>query len=688
MINILSRFPIPGSFGAPVDAGVQFHISVTGLGNSVLLPSVVITINSIVAFTASAPAHSYTGTAVTDGLGGWNFDLTPPADFAFDSVVTVQIQCVESPALTPFTQTYSFNTRRDIQLTVNALYTEEGDVLDVGVYVHEDLTLVPDVVSSGAIQTFSSSRVVGFPGPQIDHQEFQNEPGLDATGVFLARFLHPLAVSHGMTYGVQVIIDPYSAPGIGTLTASGDVTFTAKDGTTATSAQQPYTEGEIHRPRIEYEGRYTQDFQVQAADYQVVDFAQAGALPDLLVDLNFLDSYAYAKTLNGSLSYSGGGNRILPLIPDPETYALQSRSQFPPPVSERTWLEPGSTNFFPNSALLGSTSPFTLSGSDTTVNLTQALQVFLTDSDQNPLIGQAYIRMEGMGIYNSTDRHGVISSPKVSYTTGQPVTISTYVRAQFRDDSVTLDNFTLRADFFDSSNLVVFSQSVTADPRNFESPKGFILAEITVDPGSIPGTATKVGFSLDIDSFEACDLLELWLVGPSIEFSPITGSRVVGSGANATRLADSLSLQQPGNFNIPEGRVVITYEPFYSVSPLTQTTLWDSRLPSTLTNGFAAFHRTDGFIEFRAVDPVGTTQTVLSSSPFSAVANQEFTFVFSWNSDTLNIREGSTLIGTFSGSYSPPGGVNSFLRLGSDADGAHPLRGEVHSFQVYSKFFN
>jgi hypothetical protein len=231
----------------------------------------------------------------------------------------------------------------------------------------------------------------------------------------------------------------------------------------------------------------------------------------------------------------------------------------------------------------------------------------------------------------------------------------------------------------------VYSSPVTYAPADFVSDNIYSVAEVFVANGSIPGTATKVGFMLDFDSFEACDRIEVFMVGPSIEYAPFTTSRTVAATASASRTADSLTIGQAKNINVDKGMVVISYTPLYDSNPPVAATMFDTRLPSSLFNGFVATHRVDGFVEFSVVDQSGTTQTVVSGSAVNLPLGEDVTFSFLWDTSSISIKQGSTTLGSFSGSYNQPNGINTIFNIGNDSNGNNHLLSEVLKLLVYSR---
>ena len=684
--NLINRTPIPGSLGAPVDQGIDFQIQTTG---TVSLATVQVYINSVLAYGTSAFKTGFTGSATADGFGGWVFSVLPTVTLPYDTVATVQVLCTEEPGAVAFNQTYSFRTIRNIKVSVNAEYSEAGDVVNLTIYTYEGTKKVPAVISKGTCKIYAGSSVPSVSGTLVDTFTFDNERnGSSSDGVFNVRFLHPLSVNSNMTYEVSLVSDPYQAPSVGTIVERGTIIFVPKKNDVFIGGhKQPDVQGDINLPRIEYEGKHNQSFQIDEADYEKVDMAGANELPDILVDLDFLNGDNYINIMNGDVTYTGGGNRLLRNVEDPTTFTLQATDDLPPHIGGRLLAEPTATNFFPNSALIDITNPFTTAGTDNKVLTESSIRSFINSKEEIevPLVNQLHFVFEGLSTYDGTTRHATATSPKVSYASGNDILISSLVRITYRDSTVTLTNFKLIAKFYNNANTVVYSETVTYSPADFVSDNIYSMAEVFVASGSIPGTATKVGFMIDFDSFEACDRIEVFMAGPSIEYAQFTTSRTVAETATALRLPDTLTIGQANNLNVSKGMVVIEYVPMYDGAPPVAATMFDSRLTTTLFNGFVATHRVDGFVEFSIVDQGGTVQSVVSGSAVSLAIGENVTFNFLWDTASIGIKKGTTSLASFSGAYTLPNGINTALSIGSDANGNNHLLSEIIRFLIYSR---
>ena len=674
-VNLTDRFPIPGSLGAPVNQGIAVTLATT---TTIIQASIVITIDGDVAYTASAFTTGFTGTAVSNGSGGWVFNIVLALDLPFNETTTVLVSCTETPSMTVFSQSYTFQTIRDILISVGAEYSEEGDVLDVGIYCYEGEDLVPNLLQKCTVLVQKKSNYSSATPTNLHTLTFENlNADSDAEDGFFVRFLHPDGVTNQMQIVVTADIDPYAAPNVGTLGSTVDCTYTVKNNNNGIGSSQPSSGGEINLPRLDNSGLATTSFNLKQASYEKVELGNL--IPNVtLVDLDFQQPIKYINRLTGKLSYQGGGHRLLPHQSTTAAYVYQKENVLFPTIKGKTILEPMCTNLFPDSSL--SVNPFTITTTDNTIINEMDVLEFVPDFSK-----QIRFTLEGTTIFDSTYRHAIIRSPRVAISSASPVAVSFLARTEFRDSSVTLDHMKIRINFYTSLNVLISSVETDFDPFDFESGKELFLVEAFVALASVPLAATKVDFDIDIDSFEGCDRIKLFVVAPTIEQTTFTTSRVVGASAPTIRLADSLSFLQNNNLNIQEGRVVMAIAPNYdSGIPPQEAFLFDTRSPIAHFDGFYAVHKMSGAIQFTCTTSTGVETSVVVASPLAWQAGEKVNWVFAWKENQLQVTQNSTVVGTFSGSYVQPLNQNTDFHIGENADKTNQLLGEVLTFKVFS----
>lgn len=668
-VNLIDRVPVPGSFGVDTSTNVVLHIQTTG---TVAQSTIDIALNGTQVVNDGAFRTGYTGTFVADGSGGWVVIINPSTNLAPGSTVTVAVTCVEQPGSVSFSQSYTFQTKRDVSITTSATYYEDGDVLEADVWVHEQQNPKPNLVDKVVFTLLREG--VGLSQVTVDNKK--RDMGCD--GGFRIRLLHPMTATRSLSYSAVATIDPYQAPGVHTLVSSGTIGWESK---TAADAQPGFTPAVQPVTRTNEQPNYNPSQyaveasqQQQQAEHEVVDLSKSGdalVMRTVLVDLDFLNEDQYLQTLEGDLSYSGGGNRLLNGVRDPNDMFLQEPDELPITFGARTLVEGPATNLLSDSVL--GLNIFSVTRPDQTVRVDSEL------SELCPGVNQAWYAVEGSVSFDGTERDIAICSPKVTITAGQPVLGSVLARVMLRDDKVTLDKFKLRINFWNNSNALVGSFDSDYDIFSFESDTSFSLMQAYVAAGSVPVAATKASFDVVIGSWEGCDLMNLWLAAPVIEHATFTTSRVVGSSAPVSRVRDDMRIQQHGNINLNTGRIIVGFAPSYDNVPPANVTLFDTRRAEV--SGYTLRHLTSGNIELTAVDPSGNTQQAVSAVPLSLPFGVPVEITAQWTTSSLRVLNGTTVIAEFVGSYQQPRDPSGEISIGQKMDGTEPLSGEIHTFK-------
>jgi hypothetical protein len=669
-VNLIDRAPIPGSWGQPVAADVVVHVQTTG---TVAQNTITITIDGHPVITAGAFQTGYGGTILTDGSGGWTVTINPVVNFAYGATVTVAVQCVEQPGSVAFSQSYSFQTIRDVEVVGSVRYFVDGDVVEADVYCLDGGTTRASLVDQAVVQLVRDTQVVQT--VSIDNRDRQ----ADAGSTFFGRFLHPPEINRDMTWAIRAAIDPYGAPGVGTVTASGPVVWVDAKQRGAIGAQQPSVKpGEMMARVIPAENAVDVQ-QAQAAQYEVVDLSKTGDAsvePTVLADLDFANTTNYIQALAGDLRHAGGGHRLLVGIDNPDDWFLQEPDDLAVTFGARQLVEPAGTNLLANSDLVQ--DPLVATAPDPQVRIDREY------SELTAGVRQVIYTVEGSVTYDGVDRSITVSSPRAPIATGQPVTASLLCRTVLRDATVTLDTFVLRVRFWNGTTPIG-QQDTAFDIRAVESLTDLSLLEAVVLAGDVPGASTHASLDLIVGSFEGCDRVTIVVAAPAIENTGFATSRIVGPTAPLVRLADDLDVPQAGNLNVRTGRVAVQYAPQYSDAPPVQVTLFDTRDPSLLRNGYSLRHRTDGRLELLAVTSLGAVTSLVSTDPVALVAGEPVTITAIWGPGSLAIKRDTLTVATASGPYGQPDQTArpTTMTIGRRADSTEYLLGDLRRFTTY-----
>ena len=667
--NLIERIPVPGSYGVQPSTNVGLHLQTTG---TIALPSIIVELNGTDAILNGAIQTGYSGTIVTDGSGGWLISINPVTNFQNNQTVNVAVQATEDPGAVLFSSQYSFVTIRAIEITTSVSYYEEGDVIEADVWAHEQQTEIPNLVDSIDLKLLRNGHIVGSLLLDNSDRNFQSD------GAFRIRFLHPRQIDQQMRYSCAVAIDPQEAPGVGTLLSNGVLRWEPKDQSVTRLAPQAPIRA-VEQPRTSVSAYSTiSATQQTAAQYEVLDISKSKdrmAEPTILVDLDFQNTDQYLQRLTGALQYVGGGNRLLVGIDDTDQWYRQSSDELPVLLGARMLIEPAATNLLPHSSL--DTNEFSLVLSDQTLRGESELLALTEDTNQ------LHLTLEGRAAYDTTEHTIELRSTKVSITPGQPVLVSCLLRAQLSGPDVTIGNLTLRIQFWNSLNQLVYSVDSTYDMGAFVSNTTFSMLEATVAALSIPGTATKVSFIILTGSWDGGDLMELWMAAPAIQHTTLSTGHIVGVAAPTTREADQLRIMQAGNMNQRSGKIHLNFSPQYDDMPTTAVTLFDTRDQTTLRSGYTAQHRTDGKLELTAVDDVGTITSMITTTSVLWPLGQPVELTAEWNTSYLALRQSDTVLVSSTSAYPQPSTTPQWIAIGQKIDGTESMQAELHRFISY-----
>ncbi len=668
--SLVNRLPIPGSLGVSAASHVSFLVSTDDSISRDSLNVVVDGLAMVVAGVLSTTNTQAGSSITTDGSGGWTVVLVPTDDLTYGTEVVVTVTGEESSEAF-FTDTFSFLTVRDLVVAAAAFYVEKDSVVYVDFFVHEDQVKTTDVAVRATISLSTPSGALG--GSDIVlFRTTQDVVGCDDAGAYRFCLRNPIDVRADMTCAISVEVDPYEAPGVSPLTLSQEVVFREMNNSEQMGHLQPSQAINTTEPRFGQDYTEANRHQVNVNPAEQIDLGENDR--EIMVDIDFSAADFPSGTYQGDIEYAGGGHRLLPSLLDGTNYLVQDSGVLPWSIGAKTILEPASTNLLVGSDL--ATDLYTVTGTDTTVVTEKEYQDF---SDQGVRVLK--LTATGMASFDRTiDRRMVIATPKVPITLGTSFRMGTLLRVEPLGADVTLPQFKLRTKFFNSSNALVGSQQVVFQTEDFESQDAFSLVEMTLIHSQFTSGTTQVSMELDFGNFEEPDRIVMYLAAPSVEVESSTLSRIVGP-TSVIRGADIIQLAKSQNIVPHQGRLGMKWIPGYTGSPLTATTLFDSRSPSTGYDGMLLQHRADGKVEFRLVDSGGTAHTVVS--PSNWVSEGELvTFQATWADGIAKVNIDGAEVLSGSGSSIVPTGVSGFMALGCSAVGGNQLRGQLIGVQI------
>lgn len=358
------------------------------------------------------------------------------------------------------------------------------------------------------------------------------------------------------------------------------------------------------------------------------------ALDDLAempaVKLDFM-SAPQVQYADGSLMYSGGGNRFLCGY-DGST-VFQKEDEAPWDLDAETFIEPNGRNLLANAGLNSDYGSWHATNDPVVV---ETRDVFSTFGDSYRLL-----------YYNVSSPKGINSSwfwasPSAACT-GETVTGSVFLYAA-SDDYERLQ-FELAIQILTPTGTVLHENTKVI---SYSDLQDFATHEVTWYK---PQGATAVqGFAricVRVIDFNPGDRFIIGIGFPQLEYNRTASSRMPSGG---TRLRDQIAWVPSSNYpaEMTYGGCFVTWAPLYegTPDPLGDQILFDTRDDSG-NNGLMLMHKQDGVFKARLVDGSGTFAEIESASTIPLIAGQEYTTAVYWDCTSRKLRidiDGSPLM--------------------------------------------
>ena len=552
----------------------------------------------------------------------------------------------------------------DLQIGASAIYNPDGDTVESDLFVEDAGTYHPEW-----IQTMTAT-LLYRDQHDLGSVTFDETYATD-DGDVRSRWLHP---AH---------CDQLSIRYQGTIYNLGDVTLevpvSQDEGAQTTFTPQTLRGVDGVLPRTEWSTYQAHTRQLDPAPTEVDVLDTNVQLVLLHVDLTNEPSMLVGE---GSIHYSGGGNRLLPSLDNDGTFVFQSKNVLPVELGGYTLLEGAGSNLLANSdfSLTGGTvdlpvpTGWTLSASNTITTFT-ALAAHAGG------VNVFEIRAIGSGPY---------VGPKSLYfsyenpipVTG-PVTFSALGRIEFSDrtycdipeSGVKVDTLELVVQFLDGGGSEISQQVATYAPIDIKGDT-FVLLHNPVPSPPIGTVAIQVWFHME--SIEASDDIRLYLMAPQVESSSIATSRIVGETAPLSRTVDVLRIPLNRNIEYRRGSVVLELGASYRGTPMADACMFDTRVGGQ--NGLALYHLANGKLRF-IVAGAATSKT-LESGAVSFGLGEAQTVAVSWDESLMSIWLNGTEEAEDTTAVLLPQLVGEWMYLFSTAVGTDRFDGQLTTVQI------
>lgn len=516
-----------------------------------------------------------------------------------------------------------------LKIAASAVYSPDGDVVQSYFFVEDAGEYRPDWVES------MTATLLYRGEHELGSIEFDASYATDTSDVRLF-WLHP---AHYTDLSVRYEGVVYSA---------GDIELTVPVGQESAAQTffmpQPLRGVDAVPPRTEWSTYQTLTTQLDAAPEEVLILDSSASLVTLHVDLTTDPSLLVGE---GSIQYSGGGNRLLASLNDDGSFVLQPVDTLPSTIGAYTMIEDAGTNLLDNSNFLSTvTTPgmnFTVP-TGWTVTSSASVTTFASVVDPDSVLNMFEVRAIGSGPYTGAKHVDIAYDETVSIV--GPVTFSVLGRVSFTEGAyadipetgVKVDTFDLVVSFRDVADDEISQQVVTYAPTDLNGETFVLLRNAVPAP---PAGTVGVRVSVRVQSIEASDDIKIFLMAPQVEPGSIATSRIIGATAPTVRAADVLLLPQAGNLELRRGSIVLDVAAAYSGTPPADACLFDTR--TTAQNGFALYHLMNGKLRFIVAG--ATTTKTLESAAVTFGFGEAHSVAVSWHANLMAIAlDGDELV--------------------------------------------
>ena len=561
---------------------------------------------------------------------------------------------------------------RDVKIAAH--YNVDSNVVKVQLYVTDscDNLYHPQDLLSGTIQLFNV-----FTLPQTGLQEIPLESVdfdktyANADGYFAIFFINP-SVNVNLEARAYVVLSPDRALTVTTTVLAVEGTFSDQPSTSVVGNAENRSWHIDKEPQRDGQG-------LNQSPHNIVPLAEDNiVIPDPVIvnsvyaDLQFeqLAEVQSDERLPGSLTYIGGGDRLLP---KPGVLVFQSLDIPPWELGTSTFVEQATTELLPNNQYLqqatnGYPSGYDLVDSPGISVISTRLQTLQAEGFD----AQAWTMQLNGAVPTSISPFNTASigvSTPIDFDVTKPISLS--ILAGMIKDTETTDitEANLIFTFYDFADreLTSMSQALSVDDMfNARPVRPFSLSAKLSD---YPPTTEKITWKLQLGSVEQGDFVTLITSLPSLSQTPFATSQVITDGS---RIKDNLSFAPDVPFALEEGAAVISMAIGFQGTPTEEKYIFDSRTPGTLLNGCALRVEPTGELTFLISDDTTTTSVTSATVP-AWVSGAVSEVVAEW-SDTaplMRIQFDGVIMANDTSTALPAnlGGVTTpVIQLGSDAD--------------------
>jgi hypothetical protein len=395
------------------------------------------------------------------------------------------------------------------------------------------------------------------------------------------------------------------------------------------------------------------------------------------------------ERLPGSLTYLGGGDRLLP---KPGVLVFQPIDTPPWELGTSTFVEQAATELLPNNQYLQAAA----NGFPSGYNLVDSPGISVISTKLLTLQSEGFdakawtLQLNGavpVSISPFNTASIGIETP-VAFDISKPISLSILAGMTKDTETTSITEAQLIFTFYDSYDRELTSMSQALDVDSMFNARPVKPFSISANPewGSPPTTGeysdypestAKITWRLQLGSVEQGDFVTLITSLPSLSQTQFATSQILSAGS---RVKDNLSFAPDVPFALEEGATVISMAVGFQDAPTEEKYIFDSRTPGTLKNGCALKVESTGELTFLIWDD--TTESKVTSATVPAWTSGAVSEVVAEWSDTaplMRITFDGQVIAEDTSTALPTnlsGVTTPVVQLGSDANVANHIDSE------------
>ncbi len=448
---------------------------------------------------------------------------------------------------------------RDINIAAH--YNVDSNVVKVQLYVTDecDSLFHPQDVLSGTIQLFNV-----FTRPETGLQEIALESVdfdktyANADGFFAIFFINPSVTVNLEARATVDISGQGILPTVTTTVLPDEGTFSDSPSTSVVGNAENRSWHTDKEPQRDGQG-------LDQSPHNIPELGDdATVIPDPVIvnsvyaDLQFeqLAEVQSDERLPGSLTYLGGGDR---LIPKTGVLVLQTIDTPPWELGTSTFVEQAATELLPNNQYLQQTANGFPSGYDLIDSPgISVISTKLPTLQSEGFDAKAWTLQLNGAVPTSISPFNTASigiSTPIAFDITKPISLSILAGMTKDTETTSITEAKLIFTYFDFADRELTSQSQALNVGDMVNARPVRPFSLSAKLSDYPPTTEKITWKLHLGSVEQGDFVTLITALPSMAQTPFATSQVL---SDKSRVKDNLSFAPDVPFALEEGAAVIS----------------------------------------------------------------------------------------------------------------------------------